>query len=252
MLIISLQLGATNSNHCRTTTLAAASVGVKTILFLWGNEDDKYGNLYLSKIAGADCRFINEGEFNDSEFLMNIEKQKREENGSNVMIIPLGGSSPLGLWGYVQFVKELKLQSNKKINAITLAGGSGGTAAGILIGSALFNFPLNIYIVNVLMNSDELLKSIQQMIERFINVYMINIKIDYSKLIIIDKYTSEGYKEINEDKIKLIKSFASETGIILDLTYTGKAFYAYFKEFIEKDVADGNVFSSYWRIIWNI
>ena len=52
--------GATQSNHCRATVAAAGRLGIKTKLFLWGN--DSYaadGNLFLSKIYGAEISYLN-------------------------------------------------------------------------------------------------------------------------------------------------------------------------------------------------
>ena len=57
--------------------------------------------------------------------------------------------------------------------------------------------------------------------------YNLKCKIDETQLKIIDGYSTEGYKNITDKKLKLIAEFSRSTGILLDPAYTGKAFNAY-------------------------
>jgi 1-aminocyclopropane-1-carboxylate deaminase/D-cysteine desulfhydrase-like pyridoxal-dependent ACC family enzyme len=57
---------------------------------------------------------------------------------------------------------------------------------------------------------------------------------------ILDGYSDEGYKNIDSKKLKVIKAFANQSGIIFDPAYTGKAFYAYNENFL-KDKARTDV-----------
>ena len=50
----------------------------------------------------------------------------------------------------------------------------------------------------------------------------------------MDGYSKEGYKNIEKKKLKLIKNFAQASGILLDPAYTGKAFTAYYENFLMK------------------
>ena len=70
--------------------------------------------------------------------------------------------------------------------------------------------------------------------EGVIEEYNLNCTLDESKLVIIDGYSKEGYKNISNNKVKLITSLAKETGILLDPTYTGKAFAAYYDNLLSK------------------
>jgi D-cysteine desulfhydrase len=81
--------------------------------------------------------------------------------------------------------------------------------------------------VNVLFTKEDIKKKIIQLAEGAVLDYNLSCKIDESSLEIIDGYSTEGYKNIAAKKIKLIKDFAGDTGILLDPAYTGKAFYAY-------------------------
>ena len=221
--------GGDQSNHSRATASAAARFGIKTRLFLWGEEQKHAeGNLFLDKMYGSEIIFLNEKEFGRVDDIMFEERKKLVKKGKRVYVIPAGGSSTLGIWGYISFVKELKKQINlKSIEGIFTACGSGGTAAGLLVGSALNKLNLKIFAVNVLFPKEVIKKKILQLAEGAVLDYKLPCKIDENNLEIIDGYSSEGYKNISDDKLKLISEFARSTGILLDPAYTGKAFFAY-------------------------
>ena len=63
--------------------------------------------------------------------------------------------------------------------------------------------------------------------------FKINVEVDESRLVMLDGYSAEGYKNIDRKKVKVIKQFAGQTGIILDPAYTGKTFYAYHENFLK-------------------
>jgi D-cysteine desulfhydrase len=221
--------GGDQSNHARATTSASAKLGFKTRLFLSGNEKKQAdGNLFLNKMYGAKITYLSKSEFDNVDEIMTEERNKLVKKGKRVYVIPAGGSSTLGIWGYINFVNELKQQIDlKKVEGIFCACGSGGTAAGILVGAALNNFYLKAFAVNVLEPREVIRKKILQLGEGCILDYNLNCKIDEKNLEIIDGYSKEGYKNISDQKLKLITEFARFTGILLDPAYTGKAFCAY-------------------------
>ena len=221
--------GGDQSNHARATASACAKLGFKTKLFLWGEEKKQAdGNLFLSKMYGADIIYLDKDEFENVDEIMTEERNKLVKKEKKVYVIPAGGSSTLGIWGYISFMNEVKKQIDlKNIDGIFSACGSGGTAAGLLVGAALNKTKVKIFAVNVLLTKEIIRKKILQLAEGVILDFKLPCKIDESKLEIIDGYSKEGYKNISEDKIKLINEFAGSTGILLDPAYTGKAFCAY-------------------------
>jgi len=221
--------GGDQSNHARATASAAAKTGIKTRLFLWGNEKMKAeGNLFLNKMYGTDIVYLNKTEFEDVDNLMTEERKKLFKKGKRVYVIPAGGSSTLGIWGYISFIEELKRQINlKNIEGIFSACGSGGTAAGLLAGAALNKLKMKIFAVNVLHSKEVIRKKILQLAEGAVLDYKLPCRIDETKLEVIDGYSKEGYKNISDDKLNLIAEFARSAGILLDPAYTGKAFCAY-------------------------
>lgn len=228
--------GGDQSNHARATASAAARLGLKIRLFLWGKEKKQAdGNLFLNKMYGAKITYLNKSEFDNVDELMTEERSKLIKRGKKVYVIPAGGSSTLGIWGYISFMNELKKQIDlKNVDGIFSACGSGGTAAGLLVGSALNKTKVKVYAVNVLLPKEIIRKKILQLAEGAILDFKLPCKIDESNLEIIDGYSKEGYKNISDDKIKLISEFARSTGILLDPAYTGKAFCAYHDLILEK------------------
>lgn len=236
--------GGEQSNHARATVIAAAKAGIKSRLFLWGNDKTTAdGNLFLDKIFGAEISFLTKKEFIKVNDIMFNEKMKLMEKGENVYVIPEGGSTTLGIWGYISFMREINEQIDlKKISGITSACGSGGTAAGLLVGAALLKIKLKIFAVNVLYSKEVIRKKILQLAEACILDYKLPCELVNSNLEIIDGYSAEGYKNISDDKVSLIKQLAVSTGILLDPAYTGKAFKAYYDNFLIKNKGMKNLF----------
>lgn len=236
--------GGDQSNHARATVVAAKKIGLDTKLFLWGKEKSNInGNLFLDKIYGADIIYLNKKEYNQVNEIMFLERQSLLKRNKNAYVLPEGGSTTLGILGYVDFINELRNQiSLKRINSIVAASGSGGTAAGLLVGAAINNLNLKIVAVNVLYSKEVIRKKILQLAEGCILDFNLKSKINPDNLVILDGYSEEGYKKISKDKIKLIKKFARETGLALDPVYTGKAFTAYYENYLNTGKGNKSIF----------
>ncbi|MBK7629797.1 MAG: pyridoxal-phosphate dependent enzyme [Ignavibacteriales bacterium] len=236
--------GGDQSNHARATVIAAKKIGLNTKLFLWGKgTSNANGNLFLDKMYGADIQYFNEKEYENVNDIMFKQRLAFLIKKKNAYVFPGGGSTTLGIWGYINFINELKKQIDlTKIDSIVAACGSGGTAAGMLVGAALNNLTLKIVAVHVLMSKKEMEKHILQLAEGCILDYKLKCKINPKNLIILDGYSEEGYKKITKSKLKLIKKFATETGILFDPAYTGKAFIAYFNKYLKPGKGKKNIF----------
>jgi len=230
--------GGDQSNHARATAIACAQVGLKSKLFLWGKDTSKpVGNLFIDKVIGTKIEFLSKKEFFDVDTIMQKEQASLSKKNKKVYVIPGGGSSTLGIWGYISFYEELANQTElNSLEGIWAACGSGGTAAGLLVGAALNKLKLKVYAVNVLLPKNIIKDIILELAEKCIQDYNLDCKIDADMLVIVDGYSEEGYKKIEQKKIKVIKKFAQTNGILLDPAYTGKAFYAYNELILNKDM----------------
>ncbi len=226
--------GGDQSNHSRATAVAATALGFKVKLFLWGKDSQNAeGNLFIDKFIDSEIKYLLKREYAHNTIIMQQEKESLESKGKKVFVIPEGGSSKLGIWGYINFIDELSNQLNiKKVKGILTACGSGGTSAGLLVGAALKKLKTEIFAVNVLYPKNTIKEKILNLAYSCIEKYKLNCTFSEKQLEILDGYSEEGYKHINNQKLELLKSFAASSGIILDPAYTGKAFFAYEENFL--------------------
>lgn len=186
--------GGEQSNHARATAIAASKLGMKCKLFLWGNnKGNADGNLFLDKLTDCKISFLNKSEYENVNEIMFEERKKQLRKGKKVYVIPEGGSTTLGIWGYISFMQELAKQINvKNFDGLLTAAGSGGTAAGLLLGSALLNYNLRIYAVNVLYSKSVIENKITQLAEAGNLEHQLNVKVQKNNLMVLDGYSSEG------------------------------------------------------------
>lgn len=236
--------GGEQSNHSRATVAAAKAAGIRTKLFLWGKESTKAeGNLFIDKFLDAEICYLSKNEYFSVDGIMEANRLELEKKGEKVFVIPEGGSSALGIWGYINFIDELKKQTDiKKIKGILTAAGSGGTSAGLLVGAAMNKLNTKIIAVNVLYPASEIRAKILSLAQQCVEEFRLPCRIDEKNLEVMDGYSVEGYKNITDEKLRVIKSFAQSTGIILDPAYTGKAFYAFNENFLKNKKNTGVLF----------
>ncbi|MCB9247975.1 MAG: pyridoxal-phosphate dependent enzyme [Ignavibacteriales bacterium] len=201
--------GGDQSNHARATCIAASSLGIKSKLFLWGNENQNPdGNLFLDKLTGADIKFLTKKEYHSVDDYMLEEQNILKKKKLKSYIIPSGGSSPLGIWGYINFIKELSQQTDlTKFSGILSATGSGGTAAGMLVGQALLNLNFKLFLVSVIESKEIMREEIIFLAEKCNYEFGLKLKLNYNNLEIFDTFSEEGYKNIAPKKIEVIKNF---------------------------------------------
>ena len=236
--------GGEQSNHARATTIAARKFGMPVKLFLWGS-DRKIpgGNLFLNKMYGAEILYLNKNDYEKVNDIMQYQREKLLRKNINAYVIPEGGSTATGIFGYFSFIMELMKQIDlRKIKGIVTASGSGGTSAGILAAISYLNLDVQIVAVNVLYSKEVITKKILTLAEALNLEYDLNTKIKSENLLVLDGYSEEGYKNISEDKIKLIRNFAAETGILFDPAYTGKAFVAYQENYLSRNLGMKYIF----------
>ena len=87
--------GAVQSNHCRATALAAARVGLHTILYLRSPDgtapSEVPGTHLLQRLAGAECRFVPPAEYEERDRIM----AEAAVLHGNAWTIPEGASDAL-------------------------------------------------------------------------------------------------------------------------------------------------------------
>jgi len=148
-----ITFGGVQSNHCRSTAILGARLGLKVHLILRGNKPLMAdGNLLLDYLAGAEVTYLSVDEFNGHEELAKEIQQQLAQRDSKAFVIPIGASDEIGLWGYIAACQELKQDFSRlgfTPDYIVTATGSGGTQGGLILGKALFDLSCDIVSFNV-------------------------------------------------------------------------------------------------------
>ena len=219
--------GAIQSNHCRQTAGAAASLGLECHLVLGGEEPEQpQGNLLLDKVYG--CHIHWTGENRKGEDIPALVAQLKAE-GKKPYVIPYGGSNELGAIAFIEAYKELNAQREAlkvDFSHIIFASSSGATHAGLMLGNKMLETYSQIVGINI--DKGEMDKvPFDEHIVSLANSTAQLIAADYQftadDLILNSDYVGDGYGVIGELEKEAIALTAQNEGILLDPVYTGRA-----------------------------
>lgn len=219
--------GAIQSNHCRQTAGAAASLGLECHLVLGGAEPEQpQGNLLLDKVFG--CHIHWAGDNRKGEDIPALVEQLTAE-GKKSYVIPYGGSNEIGAVAFVEAFQELETQRQAlgvDFTHIIFASSSGATHAGLMIGNKLLNSSAQIVGINIDKGEMDKVPFDQHIIELANNTaQLIGADFSFSEkdLILNSDYVGEGYGIIGDAENEAIALTARLEGILLDPVYTGRA-----------------------------
>jgi len=238
---IVLTCGGAQSNHSRATAVAAARLGLRCRLILRTpdpfNPPALEGNLLLDRLAGSDIVWITPDEYKRRDEIFAREVDRLRRTGSRPYVIPEGASNALGAWGYIYAAAELKQDLEKLADGssrratIVHATGSGGTTAGLILGTKLLGLNARIVGINVCDDRDYFVRAIGEICEDCISRYGLNISFSReSDIEIVDGYVGLGYAQSRPEELSLLMELASREGLFLDPVYTGKAFFGMVQE----------------------
>lgn len=187
----------------------------------------------------------------------NIDDNNDTIELSKVYPIPVGGSNAIGTWGYIHAVDELLDQwygplgeDSPTLDHIVFATGSGGTAAGIVLGMALAHrdgrrkMP-KLHAIGVCDDPDYFYREIAKICA--------DMGLDLSAVVDIPFHTIEdyirahvtvhqgkglGYALSTAQELAFLTDFSRATGIVLDPVYSGKAFYHFWNEVMLPNLDD--------------
>ena len=217
--------GGAQSNHAMLTAACAARLGMRCILLLKkrGVTDHK-GNLVLDDIYGAEVRLIDTDSYQDIYDEMERLKTELAAQGHKAYPVPVGGSTPLGSIGYAGCVREIAEQAKAcgaKAAHLVSATGSGGTTAGLLLGSKLYLPEAKVTGIGV--DTDPFEEIVPQLAkdaaEKLLDGQLERREGDFEMVY----HVGAGYAIPNPEDTPYIEELARTEGILLDPVYTGKA-----------------------------
>ena len=219
--------GGAQSNHAALTAACAARLGMKCILLLKRRGVTEHrGNLVLDDIFGAEVRLLDTDSYDDVYAEMHRMGEALEQAGHKCCYIPVGGSTALGALGYASCVREFTVQAlaaGIRLGHVVSATGSGGTTAGLLLGTRLF-MP-GAKVTGVAVDTDPFQDIVPRLAEEAAALLERPLQREKNDFEMVD-HVGPGYAVPNPEDTPYIEELARTEGILLDPVYTGKAFAA--------------------------
>ncbi|MCC7541971.1 MAG: D-cysteine desulfhydrase family protein [Deltaproteobacteria bacterium] len=232
--------GGIQSNHARATALVAASLGIRAVLLLRTTSDAERGarpsgNVLLDRLAGAEIRWVTPDEYRRRADEMASVAETIRRDGGTPYVIPEGGSNALGAMGYALAMCEIREQVARgegpssrngiAFDSIVLACGSGGTAAGAMLGAAREGVAAHVVAIAVCDDEDYFRAAIDRLCGEADARYRLPGP-SLTSLDVIDGYKGPGYAQSYPEMRATMLRAARTEGLVLDPVYTGKAFHA--------------------------
>ncbi|DBA68980.1 TPA: hypothetical protein ACH3X2_013152 [Trebouxia sp. C0005] len=233
-----ITIGGIQSNHCRATAVAARYLGLDSHLILRTSREladsdpGLTGNLLLARMVGAHIHTVTKEEYTKvgSEALLQQLADQLRSQGKKPYCIPVGGSSPLGCWGYLEAVREIQEQAGDLgITDIALACGSGGTAAGMALGIQLSGLRCKLHAMGVCDDPQYFYDYIDGLLKGMgVDKHIVGV--DTKAMLRMVQAKGAGYAMSRLQELECMQHVAHSTGVILDPVYSGKAYYNLLEE----------------------
>ena len=234
--------GGEQSNHARATAFAAARLGLQSVLVLRCDDPAAppaaSGNVLLDQLVGAELAWISRPAWRERNRILADHADRIRAAGGTPYVIPEGGSNALGSWGYIRAARELVddlagIATPAAPVTVVYACGSGGTAAGLLLGAKLFGFHargIRLAAVNVCDDRAYFLAVIQRICAEAEASWQLGAGVTEHDIAILDGHVGAGYARSRPDELATIRDVCRSDGVVLDPVYTGKAFHGMLSE----------------------
>jgi D-cysteine desulfhydrase len=138
-----ITVGGAGSTHVLSTAIHAARIGVRTIASRWRHDMNPAADQVSLRVSSL----LESPRISRNPVIVLVSARYRSITG-HIRYIPVGGSTPLGALGHVNAALELAAQIRRgdlpMPARIVLPVGSGGTAAGLLVGFAIADMDIDI------------------------------------------------------------------------------------------------------------
>ncbi|MEX0965112.1 MAG: D-cysteine desulfhydrase family protein [Pseudohongiellaceae bacterium] len=231
--------GGIQSNHCRATAVLGARLGMKVHLVLRGEKPEMpEGNLLMDYLSGAEITYLTQRDWRGHEDLARELQAFYAKEGRKAYFIPVGASDEVGVWGYIKAAEELKQDFHDiemEPEYIVTATGSGGTQAGLIVGTQLLGMRSQVVAFNVSDDAAYFEKKINEDVTLWQQRYKQPFDLENMRIQTVEGYLGAGYGIAGPEIFATIAELAASDGIFLDPVYTGKAFHGMVAELQKGD-----------------
>jgi D-cysteine desulfhydrase len=191
------------------------------------------GNILLDQLVGAELQWISRPRWRDRNQLLAEAADRVRSAGGRPYVIPEGGSNALGSWGYLRAAHELAddlhgIAGPDHPVTVVYACGSGGTAAGLILGAKLLGLAargIRLAAINVCDDRGYVLDVIGRICADAEARWQLGAHVAPADIEIIDGHVGRGYARSRPEELATIAALCRSDGIVLDPVYTGKAFH---------------------------
>ena len=233
--------GGIQSNHCRATALFCQKNNLDCTLVIHGEKKEfheQMGNAKIIRDTNATLIFCtpeNISEIMDSSML------EYTKNGFRPFYLYGGGHTLEGGKTYIDEIEKM-VETGFVPEQIYIASGTGSTQAGVLAGVSKMRLETKVIGISVGRPKGRAENAVKEFYEKLCETY--NITDTGHQIIVDDRFLCGGYQNYNSDISEIVKSSLFKYNVLLDTTYTGKAFYGMLQLLKEKP-CNGNV------LFWN-
>ena len=227
--------GGVGSNHCLATAVHGADAGLSVQIshFRQPPNEQVLNNCLALAASGASMALKPKWSVLGSSLGSSLVTGLFQRSSEPYYRIPLGGSSPVGILGYVkgglEIGKQVRRGEMPSPDLVVVAAGTGGTLAGLALGLGLSGIETSLVGVRVVSSWALSLRRIRRMIKQTCShlrreLGSLNFSgLDGVSLSLYGEALGGGYGHPTEEGGYACKNIAEVLGIPFDLTYTGKA-----------------------------
>jgi 1-aminocyclopropane-1-carboxylate deaminase/D-cysteine desulfhydrase-like pyridoxal-dependent ACC family enzyme len=211
------------SNHCRLTAAACARVGLESHLVLGGPTPGAAANVALIELFGGIVHELASENRAEREALVAQVAADLRAAGRRVVVVPVGGSGAAGVWGQVLAALEVLEQASGHgfvPDVIVLPSASGGTQAGLVVGSALAGAATRVVGVLVARTEPDLRPTVERLVAEVASQAGIEAPLDRIEL--DPAQLAPGYGKPSAASDEASRLVARTEGILVDPVYTAK------------------------------
>lgn len=232
-----ITFGYAGSNHALCTAYYAQKAGLRShsMLMPQPNSYVVRDNLLLGASVGADLREY-PGVKTVAAASAALVARRKLQTGHTPMVIPGGGSSPLGTIGFVNAAFELRGQIDAgempEPDIVYLALGSMGTTAGLWLGLRILHMTPRIEAVRVVDTSFASREKGAHLATKTLGLLrdgdasVPDVSLTAEDFPLRDGFFGERYGLYTTESAEAIALLKKHAGITIEGTYTGKAFAA--------------------------
>lgn len=211
-----LTYGATGSNHCVATAEACREAGLECVLVLVDQPETEHVRRNLGRMRAAGARVVLARTKARATLITPLLIARHRP-----YVLPIGGSSEVGIQGFVEAGEELTAQvaagDLPAPRTVIIAVGSGGSAVGLARSS------LDARIVGVLVNDRSTPKS-------------------HPRVDVVEEFLGDGYGHPTPEG-EAAMARAADAGLTLEPVYTAKAMAAALALDLEPPVVFWNTYA---------